>query len=211
LIGYDLLQDDAWSDLVTDPSLVESLKEQVISLADSIKFAFDTPSGVPESTIILNPEPKQKGSTQNNLAEVGTLILEWTRLSDMSGNPEYGELAAKAESYLLKPTPESGEPFPGLTGTWISLENGTFLDGEGGWSGYTDSFYEYLIKMYLYDPEAYSDYKDRWIAAAESTIEHLASHPTSREDLTFLAAYRGTQRVATSGHCKNPALGQLLY
>lgn len=168
-----------------------------------MKFAFDTPSGVPDPTIYLNPEPKRAGSSRNNIAEVGTLVLEWTRLSDLTGNPEYAQLAQKAESYILKPTPESGEPFPGLTGTYLNLTDGTFIDSSGGWSGLTDSYYEYLIKMYLYDPEEFSFYKDRWIAAADSTIEYLASHPTSREDITFLSQYQGTQTIPSSSHCKS--------
>lgn len=181
---------------------MDSILKQAISLADSLKFAFDTPSGIPDPIIVLNPEPRLNGSTRNNIAEVGTLVLEWTRLSDLTGDPIYAELAQKAESYLITPTPEAGEPFPGLTGTFVSIEDGSFVDGNGGWGGYTDSFYEYLIKMYLYDPEEFFLYKERWVAAADSTIEYLASSPTSREDITFLAQYRGTQLVPTSSHCK---------
>jgi mannosyl-oligosaccharide alpha-1,2-mannosidase len=201
--GHDLLIQEPWSDLVDDPKLVDSILEQAVSLADSLKFAFDTPTGIPDPIIVLNPEPRLNGSTVNNIAECGTLVLEWTRLSDLTGDPQYAELAQKAESYLITPTPEAGEPFPGLTGTFVSLETGAFVDGAGGWGGYTDSFYEYLIKMYLYDPEEFFLYKERWIAAADSTMEYLVSHPTSREDLTFLAQYNGTQLIPSSSHCKH--------
>jgi len=128
----------------------------------------------------------------------------------LTGDSSYGELAQKAEQYFLKPTPESGEPFPGLTGTFVSIEDGTFVDASGGWSGYTDSFYEYLIKMYLYDPEGFEEYKDRWVKAADSTMQFLASHPTSREDLTFLSQYDGPQAISTSGHLASFAGGNFL-
>lgn len=39
-----------------------------------------------------------------------------------------------------------------------------------------------------------------WITAADSTIEHLASHPSSRPDLTFLAQYDNRTLDKTSGH-----------
>lgn len=39
-----------------------------------------------------------------------------------------------------------------------------------------------------------------WILAADSSIQYLASHPTTRPDLTFLAAFNGTRQVTTSGH-----------
>lgn len=40
----------------------------------------------------------------------------------------------------------------------------------------------------------------RWILAADSSIEHLASHPSSRPDLTFLAEFDGTSLVNKSQH-----------
>ena len=126
--------------------------------------------------------------------------MEWTRLSDLTGNETYGALTQKAESYLLSPKPASSEPWPGLVGTNIDINTGEFKDASGGWNGGDDSFYEYLIKMYVYDPARFSTYKDRWILAADSTIAHLASHPSSRPDLTYLAAYTNQTLRLSSGH-----------
>lgn len=69
-------------------------------------------------------------------------VLEWTRLSDLTGDPEYAMLTQKAEEYLLNPHPASSEPFPGLIGTFLNWTNGMFEDAAGGWTGGTDSFYE---------------------------------------------------------------------
>lgn len=57
--------------------------------------------------------------------------------------------------------------------------------------------------MYLYDPKRFAEYKDRWILAADNTIEHLASNPTTRKDLTFLKQYNGKSTSASTGHCKS--------
>lgn len=137
---------------------------------------------------------------------MGTLVMEWTRLSDILGDPTYGALAQKCQSYLINPVnPELGEPFPGLLGTDVSIANGSFLDSRGGWTGGTDSYYEYLIKMYLYDPARFSTYKDRWVSAVDSSIQYLASHPTTRPDLTFLAYYRNNSANGieyNSQHCE---------
>lgn len=149
----------------------------------------------------LNPKPSISGTSSSGLAEMGTLILEWTRLADLTGNQTYAKLAEKCEMHLLKPK-GAPEAWPGLPGDSISTKDGKFLNSNGGWSGGTDSFYEYLIKMYLYDPAAYGLYKERWIAAADSTIEHLASHPTSRKDLTFLNQYSGQTTDPVTGHRK---------
>lgn len=198
--GYDLLK-GPYKHLGADPDKVDALLIQAKILGDSLSVAFDTPSGIPDPTVFLNPTKKNSGADKNNIAEIGTLVLEWTRLSDLSGNSTYAELAQKAQNYLLHPT-GAPEAWPGLIGTWVSTGDGSFLDSTGGWSAYDDSFYEYLIKMYVYDPEAFAEYKDRWVAAVESTMEHLVSHPTTRKNLTFLSSYDGQKTNPNSGHCK---------
>ena len=54
--------------------------------------------------------------------------------------------------------------------------------------------------MYVYDSSRFGNYGDRWTLAADSTMEHLASHPSSRPQLTFLASFANTRFVNTSQH-----------
>jgi mannosyl-oligosaccharide alpha-1,2-mannosidase len=75
--------------------------------------------------LYLNP-PSTDGSTTNGLATIGTLVLEWTHLSDLTGNATFAELSQKGESYLLAPKPASSEPWPGLVGTNVNLSTGLF-------------------------------------------------------------------------------------
>jgi mannosyl-oligosaccharide alpha-1,2-mannosidase len=178
---------------------VDAVLAQAQHLANNLSFAFDTPTGIPYNNLYLNPQAND-GSTDNGLATIGTLVLEWSHLSDLTGDPTYASLSQKGESYLLNPQPAFSEPFPGLLGTHVNISNGMFLDASGGWIGGDDSFYEYLIKMYVYDPVRFSSYKDRWVLAADSTIQHLASHPSTRPDLTFTAAYDGQELLFISEH-----------
>lgn len=198
LSGYDLLSGPL-SGLADDKSKVASLLDQAQNLANNLSFAFDTPTGIPHNNIYVGNRSND-GDDTNGLATLGTLILEWQRLSDITGDSSYGELAARAESYALNPQPASSEPFPGLVGSSISISNGSFTNARGAWTGGTDSFYEYLIKMYVYDTSRFATYKDRWILAADSSIKYLASHPTSRPDLTFLADYNGRRLINSSQH-----------
>ncbi|OAA64222.1 mannosyl-oligosaccharide alpha-1,2-mannosidase precursor [Niveomyces insectorum RCEF 264] len=199
LSGYDLLKGPLTQYAAND-TLVDTVLAQAKHLADNLKVAFNTPSGVPDNDVLFDP-PRRNGSHTNGLATIGSLVLEWTRLSDLTGDAEYGKLAQKGESYLLDPQPKDlAEPFPGLVGTNVNISTGQFLDGQGGWVGGDDSFYEYLIKMYLYDPDRFATYKDRWVLAVESSIKNLASHPLSRPDLTFLAMYQGKTPVFLSQH-----------
>ncbi|PQE12544.1 glycoside hydrolase family 47 protein [Rutstroemia sp. NJR-2017a BBW] len=198
LAGYDLLKGPV-SNLNSNDTAVDEVLQQAVRLANNLAFAFDTPSGVPSNNLYFNPS-RTDGSTNNGIATIGTLVLEWTHLSDLTGNKTYAELSQKGESYLLDPHPKYNEPWPGLVGTNVNLQTGLFEDASGGWGGGDDSFYEYLIKMYVYDTTRFSQYKDRWIAAADSSIKHLASHPSSRPDLTFLAAYNNKTRRFVSEH-----------
>lgn len=136
--------------------MVDSLLTQAISLADNLKFAFDTTTGIPHNS--LNYINKTGTDTLNNIAQIGTLVLEWTRLSDMSGDGTYANLTQRAEEYLLNPSPSSAEPFPGLITTWFDLETGQGEGTNGGWGALSDSYYEYLLKMYIYDPVKYAHY-----------------------------------------------------
>jgi mannosyl-oligosaccharide alpha-1,2-mannosidase len=195
-----------FSHLASNGTAVKALLTQSKRLADNLKFAFDSPTGIPRNN--LNLALKSSGDGTNGLATIGTLILEWTRLSDLTGDPQYAELSKKGESYLLSPkynTPLSS-PWPGLLGTNVNVTTGLFVDASGGWNANDDSYYEYLIKMYVYDSSKYAAYKDAWIEAADSTIAHLASHPSTRPDLTFVAAFNGQTLNYDSGHCEYPSL-----
>ncbi|KAL7621951.1 Mannosyl-oligosaccharide alpha-1,2-mannosidase 1B [Parahypoxylon ruwenzoriense] len=197
LSAYDFLSGPL-SEYAQDKASVDKILEQAISLADVLSVAFGTPSGVPINTLIFSSDGPHVGDdTTNGIATIGTLVLEWTRLSDITGDDKYAKLAQAGEDYLLNVrNPDIGEPYPGLIGTNVNVTSGDFTDSSGGWNGGTDSFYEYLIKMYVYDTERFSVYKDRWIAAIDSTIKYLASHPTSRPELTFLAAYDGRDELS---------------
>jgi mannosyl-oligosaccharide alpha-1,2-mannosidase len=197
-VGYDLLKGPL-SGLTTNTAAVDAILTQAQNLANNLSFAFDTPTGIPSNNLYFNPQSTD-GSTSNGLATIGSLVLEWTHLSDLTGNKTYAALSQKGQSYLLHPQPASSEPFPGLLGTNVNISNGVFLDAEGGWVGGDDSFYEYLLKMYVYDSTRFASYKDRWVLAADSTIQYLASHPSTRPDLTFVAMYDGQELIFESEH-----------
>jgi len=144
LSSYDLLK-GPFEYLGVEEEKVDKLLEQCVVLADVLKFAFDTPSGIPVNNIFIHNQtfaPRYKmadGTWAAGLAELGTLVLEWQHLSDLTGNPEYGSLAQNAEDYFLKP---NAEVWPGLTGGNFSTGTGDILDAYGGWTSGNDSAYE---------------------------------------------------------------------
>ncbi|KAK2743769.1 maturation of Asn-linked oligosaccharides protein [Myotisia sp. PD_48] len=196
--GYDLLK-GPFSHLAPNAQKVEALRRKSKELADVLKFAFDSDSGVPWNTLNITHQTTD-GSTTNGLATTGTLVLEWIRLSDQLEDPTYGNLALRAEEHLLNPKPEGIEPFPGLVGGSINIETGEFEESRASWEAGDDSFYEYLIKMYIYDPRRFEKYKDRWVLAAESSIRHLKSSPPSPAGITYIAAWNNGRQALHSQH-----------
>ncbi|CAF9905603.1 MAG: hypothetical protein GOMPHAMPRED_003282 [Gomphillus americanus] len=199
LSGYDLLT-GPYSYLGFNQSDAFPLLNQSMVLADTLSFAFNTPTGIPYNNLNITAQTSPDDPV-NGLATIGTLILEWQRLSDLTGDPKYGDYVAKGESYLLNPSPPSGEPFPGLLGQDVSINTGEIIDTFGGWIGGDDSFYEYLLKAYVYDSSRFSNYLDRWLLAADSSIQHLASTPpTGPQNLTYLAEFNNTTLILESQH-----------
>ncbi|PGH35355.1 mannosyl-oligosaccharide alpha-1,2-mannosidase [[Emmonsia] crescens] len=197
LSGYDLLSQN---DMGQNPDHIGALLTQSKNLGDIMKYAFDTPTGIPANDLNISSKTTDD-MTSNSIAGVGTLILEWMRLSDLTGEREYGELAARAESYLLDPKPQEGEPFPGLIGSNINITTGHFVNADVSWGGGADSFYEYLIKMFVYDESRFELYRDRWILAIESSIEHLKFTISSgRDEYTYLAGFRNGELDFASQH-----------
>jgi hypothetical protein len=169
---------------------VDALLQQAVNLANNLSYAFDTPSGIPSNNLIFSNRSND-GSQTNGLATAGTLVLEWTRLSDLTGNDTYGALTQRAESYLLSPQPASAEPWPGLVGTNIDITDGRFVDSVGGWNGGDDSFYEYLIKVSFFP----------------------ALIPSSAGYVLSLQPLRGTWKTVlkTSSACTDTSLQMYVY
>lgn len=149
--AYDLLN-GPFSHMDVEESNVRALLTQATKLADTLKFAFKTTSGIPVNTVYIengtfsDEALTAAGKQTAGLAAMGTLVLEWQRLSDLTGNPEYGALAQKAESYWLSP---SSETWPGLTGGNFSVDTGKIIDDYGGWTSGNDSAYVRTLSYLL--------------------------------------------------------------
>ncbi|KAG5300594.1 mannosyl-oligosaccharide alpha-1,2-mannosidase precursor [Histoplasma ohiense] len=197
LSGYDLLRENGMGQ---NPDHINSLLVQSKTLADIMKYAFDTPTGIPSNNLHISKK-SMDGMTSNSIAQAGTLVLEWMHLSDLTGDPEYGKLAAKGESYLLAPKPQESELFPGLIGSNINITTGHFVNADVSWGGGADSFYEYLIKMFVYDESRFEVYRDRWVLAIESSIKHLKSTISSnKNEYTYLAQFENDKLDFNSQH-----------
>lgn len=119
---------------------VKALLTGARDLADFISPIFDSPTGLPYFWINTTTH---QASGESNTAVPGTIILEYHRLSDLTGDDSYRNASDKAESYLINPKPDP--VYPNLVGSQISVETGEFQTKDAGWNSGIDSFYEVMF------------------------------------------------------------------
>ncbi|RHY61878.1 hypothetical protein DYB38_010987, partial [Aphanomyces astaci] len=144
LSAYDLSGDDAF-------------RARAVELGDLLLPAFAngifyTQFNVFKQTKTMNGWTGYRGL----LADLGTLQLELRRLSDVTGNPIYAE---RGDAFYDIVQREGSYEHTGLFPVHFEVESGTFSMTNSlitiGALG--DSFYEYLLKVWLYSGQRQSD------------------------------------------------------
>jgi Glycosyl hydrolase family 47 len=115
------------------------LLEKCVDVTNRLLPAFTkSPTGMPYTHVnfhtgaVSGPEPP--------LAEIGTNILEFGVLSQLTGDPTYFRLAKKAQAAVM-----ARRSSLNLLGTFLNVETGQWVDSEDqAPNPPVDSFYEYL-------------------------------------------------------------------
>jgi Glycosyl hydrolase family 47 len=133
--------------------------EKAEQVARMMMPSFDTPAGIP-----CNSFPGGGGCGSANLAEAGTLVLEWTYLSQVTKNDEYQKMAERTMRSIMTGRNNS-DCMPGIYSKTVSTADGRAL--EQCWAsmgGGADSMYEYLLKLWLMTRQApsFQPYKRAW-------------------------------------------------
>ncbi|KAG2395867.1 hypothetical protein LR48_Vigan09g224600 [Vigna angularis] len=115
-------------------------------LADRLLSAFTTsPTAIPFSDVILHDKSAQPApGGLSSTSEVSTVQLEFNYLSSVSGDQKYGLEAMKVMEHM-KTLPK----FEGLVPIYISPHSGEFNGENIRLGSRGDSYYEYLIKVWL--------------------------------------------------------------
>ncbi|KAI1434404.1 glycoside hydrolase family 47 protein [Xylaria sp. CBS 124048] len=128
----------------------EVLLAKAIELGDLIYAAFDTPYRMPVDFIRLDIAKKGGGLTPEYSvvsASPGTLSMEMTRLSQLTGNPKYYDAISRVMDVFYEGQPKT--KLPGLWPMFVSMLSRDVVNGDiFTLSGGADSLYEYLPKMY---------------------------------------------------------------
>ncbi|XP_073139333.1 mannosyl-oligosaccharide 1,2-alpha-mannosidase MNS1-like [Henckelia pumila] len=149
LSSYDLSGDKVFLDKAKD-------------IADRLLPAWDTPSGIPYNVINLahgNPHNPGWSGGDSILADSGTEQLEFIALSQRTGDIKYQQ---KVENVIL----ELNKTFPpdGLLPIYINPHRGTRSHSTITFGAMGDSFYEYLLKVWIQGNKtaAVKHYREMW-------------------------------------------------
>ncbi|KAJ1535891.1 Mannosyl-oligosaccharide 1,2-alpha-mannosidase IB [Nowakowskiella sp. JEL0078] len=180
------------------------LLAKAVDLADRLLGAFETKTGIPLNYINLatgdfRPEDMNfEGEGVASLAEAGTLQLEFQYLSEVTGNPIYAEKAMFAlEQILALP-----KQIPGMYPTYLSYNSLTFTSSDYSVGACSDSFYEYLLKLWISTGD--ERYWDAYYEAAQGIRQNMARE-TSDGRLMYIPITRTTLASAP----KNAKLSRL--
>jgi ER degradation enhancer, mannosidase alpha-like 2 len=111
-------------------------------LANKMMPAFKTTTGMPYRYV--NLKTGKLRDSINNPAEIGSLMMEFGKLSKLTGNKKYYNAAKKAimQVFIKRSKLDLvGEQINVVTGKWKSTQSHI--------SGYIDSYYEYLYKSWI--------------------------------------------------------------
>ena len=135
------------------------LIEKAIEVAEVLFTAFDTPNRMPAPHYVWSATEDQSNHLPSGnvvLAVLGTLSLEFTRLSQITGNDKYYDGIQRVINELEKWQSETSLPglWPAMVDSTLMNESGALGSGATGGQGelYTlgalaDSAYEYLPKV----------------------------------------------------------------
>lgn len=158
LSAYDLSGDKVFLDKAKD-------------IADRLLPAWDTTSGIPYNRINLaHGRAHNPGWTNGDsiLADSGTEQLEFIALSQRTGDPKYQQKAENVITQLQKIYPNDG-----LLPIYINPHSGTASYSTITFGAMGDSFYEYLLKVWIQGnkTEHVKHYREMW----ETSMEGLVS------------------------------------
>lgn len=137
-------------------------------------------------------------------------------MSDLTGEPKYARYAREAEDALLQTIPKDimAREIPGLFPDKADVVDNMSSGDVLHWGGGIDSFYEYLLKISIYDPQRFLQYRDNWVQAVNATIPYFGSVPLGYEgkNILFLGQYHQIKNkfIPASSHLTTFAAGNFL-
>ncbi|KAF2270102.1 class I alpha-mannosidase-like protein [Lojkania enalia] len=186
------------------------LLKKAVELGDMLHVAFDTPNHLPITRWDWANgalEGEQLAPLQVLSAELGSLSLEFTRLSQLTGDPKYYDAIQRITDQFEKHQNETA--IPGLFPIKINpLAESFDSDRTFTFGGMSDSLYEYFPKEYLLLGGLMDQYKKLYEHAIDAAKQHLFFRPMNPTNQDILVS--GTVKITASNHINLKPEGQHL-
>ncbi|KAK1999724.1 family 47 glycosyl hydrolase [Colletotrichum falcatum] len=166
-----------------------ALLKKATELGDMLYMGFDTPNRIPG--FWMNFEDAKKGAQRAGTADPSaapcSLSLEFTRLSQLTGDMKYFDAVKRVTGFLERTQYQSRLP-----GMWPKLINfhDERVDEYTGFSlgALADSLYEYLPKMYTLLGGLDKTYEKMYVGSMAIVEQHLLFRPMTEENADILFA-----------------------
>ncbi|KAJ1732816.1 hypothetical protein LPJ61_001875 [Coemansia biformis] len=135
-------------------SLDRRLLDKAQEVGDALMPAFNTSTGIPYPRVDVNAG-RAVPADRVCIAEAGTVQLEYWKLSELTGDPVYHDTAQRVVDILDR----ARKPYKGLYPIWVDISSGELVSGQITFGGMGDSWYEYLLKQYIYSRRAEDQYR----------------------------------------------------
>eukprot|EP00873_Tetraselmis_striata_P026257 jgi/Tetstr1/446521/TSEL_034047.t2 len=153
-------------------------------LVDILLHAFNTPTGIPWNQLNLHTHAgKNPGWTakMSTLAEFGTEQMEFFMLSAKTGKHIYREKAQHCIQFL-----HDKHGNKGLLPIYINPATGEFSTQQVSFGAMGDSYYEYLLKVWILFGKNDDMFHDMWERSMDEMLERLI-HKTTPSGFTYVA------------------------
>lgn len=174
-------------ELAAEPALLAKATE----LGDALYAAFDTPNGMPPGWYEYDKAKKgeQVADSSMSIAAGGSLCLEFTRLSQITGDAKYYDATERIKQFFYRVQNQTS--IPGMWPHDVNYRELKLLDDESQrftLGAGADSMYEYLPKMHALlgglDPE----YEEMTIGALNAVKDNVLYRPMTPTDANILMA-----------------------
>nr|XP_043620861.1 mannosyl-oligosaccharide 1,2-alpha-mannosidase MNS3 [Erigeron canadensis] len=157
--------------------------ENAKNLADRLLTAFtSSPTAIPFSDVVLHDNTAHAAPDGlSSTSEASTLQLEFNYLSFLTGDPKYSVESMKVLEHM-KTLPK----VEGLVPIYISPSSGDFSGDNIRLGSRGDSYYEYLIKVWLQQRESNRKYLHEMYEEAMKGVKHLLVRKSKPNGLVFV-------------------------
>lgn len=185
-------------DLSHDPRLFH----KAVEVGEMLYAAFDTPNRMP----ITRWEPRKAaaGAAQEApegvlVAEIGSLSLEFTRLSQVTGNPQWYDAIDRIMN--LFDDQQNKTKLPGMWPVVVNARDKDFTQDRTYTLGaMSDSLNEYFPKMYAFLGGLKPVYQKLYEESLATAIEHTFFRPMTRKNEDILVAGKTVVHDNSSPH-----------